>query len=86
MFRLRIEDTDRQRSTQAAIDAIIDGLGWLGLDWDGEIVHQASRIELHKAAVTAPARRRPGLSLLLQPRGARGDARQGPGREAADPL
>lgn len=50
-FRLRVEDTDRQRSTQAAIDAIIDGLGWLGLDWDDEIVYQASRIEAHKAAV-----------------------------------
>lgn len=49
-FRLRIEDTDRQRSTKAAIDAIIDGLDWLGLAWDGEIVHQASRIDRHQAA------------------------------------
>jgi len=49
-FRLRIEDTDRQRSTEAAIDAIIDGLDWLGLAWDGEIVHQASRIAQHRAA------------------------------------
>ena len=32
---LRIEDTDKARSTQPAIDAIIDGLDWLGLDWDG---------------------------------------------------
>src|SRR5438105_8907378 len=39
-FRLRIEDTDRQRSTPVAVAAIIDGLSWLGLDWDGEIVHQ----------------------------------------------
>jgi glutamyl-tRNA synthetase len=39
-FRLRIEDTDRVRSTDAATRAIIDGLKWLGLDWDGEIVHQ----------------------------------------------
>ena len=42
-FLLRIEDTDRQRSTQAAIDAIIDGLSWLGLEWDGEVVHQFAR-------------------------------------------
>ena len=35
-FLLRIEDTDKARSTQAAIDAIIDGMAWLGLDWDGE--------------------------------------------------
>ncbi len=46
-FRLRIEDTDRQRSTQAAIDAIIDGLKWLGLDWDGDIVFQFARASRH---------------------------------------
>src|SRR5438128_8674484 len=43
-FRLRIEDTDRARSTQQAVAAIIDGLDWLGLSWDGEIVHQSARI------------------------------------------
>jgi len=47
VFRLRIEDTDRQRSTRAAIDAIIDGLTWLGLDWDGEIVFQFARADRH---------------------------------------
>lgn len=46
-YRLRIEDTDRQRSTQAAIDAIIDGLRWLGLDWDGDIVFQFARAPRH---------------------------------------
>jgi glutamyl-tRNA synthetase len=46
-FLLRIEDTDRQRSTQAAIDAIIDGLSWLGLEWDGEVVHQFARASRH---------------------------------------
>ena len=46
-FLLRIEDTDRQRSTQAAIDAIIDGLSWLGLAWDGEVVHQFARATRH---------------------------------------
>jgi glutamyl-tRNA synthetase len=44
---LRIEDTDRERSTQAAIDAIIDGMKWLGLDWDGEVVYQFSRAARH---------------------------------------
>ncbi len=44
---LRIEDTDRERSTKAAIDAIIDGLKWLGLDWDGDIVYQSARAERH---------------------------------------
>jgi glutamyl-tRNA synthetase len=46
-FLLRIEDTDRARSTQAAVDAIIDGMTWLGLDWDGEVVMQSSRLARH---------------------------------------
>ena len=45
---LRIEDTDRERSTAAAIAAIIDGLTWLGLTWDGEIVFQFSRVARHR--------------------------------------
>ena len=47
---LRIEDTDRERSTDAAIDAIIDGLKWLGLNWDGETVFQFARAARHKQA------------------------------------
>jgi len=50
---LRIEDTDRERSTQAAIDAILDGLTWLGLDWDGETVYQFSRSQRHREVVRA---------------------------------
>jgi len=46
-FLLRIEDTDRARSTQAAVDAIFDGLQWLGLDWDAEPVFQFSRAPRH---------------------------------------
>ncbi|MBF9232542.1 glutamate--tRNA ligase [Microvirga alba] len=45
---LRIEDTDRERSTEAAIQAILDGLRWLGLDWDGDVVYQFSRAARHK--------------------------------------
>jgi glutamyl-tRNA synthetase len=48
---LRIEDTDRERSTKAAIDAILDGLAWLGLEWDGEAIYQSTRVERHRAAV-----------------------------------
>jgi glutamyl-tRNA synthetase len=44
---LRIEDTDRKRSTQAAIDAIVDGLDWLGLGWDDETVFQSERGSRH---------------------------------------
>jgi glutamyl-tRNA synthetase len=46
-FLLRIEDTDRERSTQAAIDAIIDGMQWLGLDCDGEPIFQFARAARH---------------------------------------
>jgi glutamyl-tRNA synthetase len=52
-FRLRIEDTDRARSTPEAVAAIIDGLDWLGLHWDGDIVHQSERLERHAEAVSA---------------------------------
>src|SRR5262245_5225866 len=45
---LRIEDTDRERSTDAAIAAILDGLAWLGLDWDGDTVYQFSRAARHR--------------------------------------
>ena len=44
---LRIEDTDKARSTQAAIDVILDGLKWLGIDWDGDAVFQSTRVERH---------------------------------------
>ena len=46
-FFLRIEDTDRARSTQAAVDAILDGLSWLGLDWDGDAISQFDRADRH---------------------------------------
>lgn len=49
-FLLRIEDTDRARSTQAATQAIFDGMEWLELGWDGEAVSQFSRIERHAEA------------------------------------
>src|SRR5216117_3870093 len=45
---LRIEDTDRERSTPEAIEAILDGLKWLGLDWDEGPVYQSARLALYK--------------------------------------
>src|SRR5438876_2232988 len=50
---LRIEDTDRQRSTEPAIAAIIDGLKWLGLDWDGDVVYQFARAQRHAEVARA---------------------------------
>jgi glutamyl-tRNA synthetase len=46
-FLLRIEDTDRARSTDEAIAAILDGMRWLGLDWDGEEYYQSRFAERH---------------------------------------
>jgi glutamyl-tRNA synthetase len=46
-FRLRIEDTDRARSTPEATAAILDGLKWLELEWDGEVVYQSTRAIRH---------------------------------------
>jgi glutamyl-tRNA synthetase len=45
---LRIEDTDRERSTEPAIAAILDGLKWLGIDWDGDTVYQFARAARHR--------------------------------------
>ncbi len=45
---LRIEDTDRARSTDAATAAILDGLTWLGLGWDGEVISQFERALRHR--------------------------------------
>ncbi len=46
-YLLRIEDTDRARSTEPAIEAILDGLSWLGLDWDGDVTYQFARANRH---------------------------------------
>ncbi len=50
---LRIEDTDRQRSTKEAIDAILDGLSWLEIGWDGEVLYQFSRAARHREVAEA---------------------------------
>ena len=47
-FLLRVEDTDRARSTEAAVTAIFDSLRWLGLEWDGEAVFQFARATRHR--------------------------------------
>jgi glutamyl-tRNA synthetase len=47
-FLLRIEDTDRERNNEQAVTAILDGLKWLGLDWDGDAVSQFARADRHR--------------------------------------
>lgn len=50
-FVLRIEDTDAERNRPELTENILDMLRWLGIDWDGEIVHQSDRLDRHVAAV-----------------------------------
>ena len=50
---LRIEDTDRERSTDAAIREIINGLKWIGLEWDGDVVYQFQRAGRHAEVAAA---------------------------------
>ncbi len=50
-FILRIEDTDMERSTQASVDAIMDGMNWLELDWDEGPYYQTKRFDLYKEVV-----------------------------------
>ncbi|HNQ03701.1 MAG TPA: glutamate--tRNA ligase [Thiobacillaceae bacterium] len=50
-FVLRIEDTDRERSTQESVQAILDGMHWLGLDWDEGPFYQMERMERYRAVV-----------------------------------
>ena len=54
---LRIEDTDRERSTDAATAAILDGLTWLGLHWDGEPISQFERAPRHREVAEELVRR-----------------------------
>jgi glutamyl-tRNA synthetase len=44
-FLVRIEDTDRERSKQEFVDIILDGLKWMGLEWDDDVVYQSKRVE-----------------------------------------
>jgi glutamyl-tRNA synthetase len=50
-FVLRIEDTDLERSTEASVGAILDGMNWLGLDWDEGPIRQTDRLDRYRDAV-----------------------------------
>ena len=52
-FLLRIEDTDRERNNPEAVAAILDGLTWLELAWDGEAVSQFERAARHREVADA---------------------------------
>ena len=85
-FLLRIEDTDRARSTPEATAAIFEGLTWLGLDWDGEAVSQFARAERHAEVAQRDGGARHRLPLLRDRRGDRGLPRGGPRRRPAAAL
>ena len=62
---LRIEDTDRERSTDAAVTAIIDGLSWLGLDADEPPISQFERVARHREVAEDMVRRGNAYYLSL---------------------
>ena len=66
-FRLRIEDTDRARSTNEAIAAILNGLKWLELDWDGEPTYQFARADRHREVAQELLRQGRAYQCFLTP-------------------
>ena len=78
---LRIEDTDRERSTPENVEQILDALRWLELDWDEGPISQVSRTDRHQEVAAAAARRGPRLPLERDRRrrqGVQGRARRRP--------
>ena len=66
VFILRIEDTDQSRSTDESIQAIIEGLRWVGLDWDEGPYRQTERMEaIPQSCHEAPVRGRTGLLVCV---------------------
>ena len=80
---LRIEDTDRERSTQAAIDAILDGLNWLGIDWDGDTIYQFARAARHREVAEALLASGKAYYCYASPEELTADARSGARARAA---
>jgi glutamyl-tRNA synthetase len=80
---LRIEDTDLERSTAEMVDGILQGMHWLGLDWDEGPYHQTQRMEMYRQSAakllasdmptiaSAPSRNWSSAAPLLPPRAAR---------------
>lgn len=66
-FLLRIEDTDRERSTEAATKAILDGLSWMGLQWDDQTIYQSHRSARHAEVAHALLARGSAYRCWLTP-------------------
>jgi glutamyl/glutaminyl-tRNA synthetase len=84
-FLLRIEDTDRARSTPEATQAILDGMTWLGLDWDGEAISQFERVPRH-AEVAHAMLANGGLQVFLHAGRNPGLPRRRKGRGSLHPV
>ena len=69
---LRIEDTDAERNKPELVEGILDGLQWLGVDWDEGPFYQSQRTDLYRAAAKKLPRQRQCLSVLLRRRKIRG--------------
>ena len=61
-FLLRIEDTDRERSTPEAVQAILNGMTWMGLNWDGDVVYQFARADRHREVANCAGGRKGRLA------------------------
>ncbi len=83
---LRIEDTDKARSTKEAIDVILDGLDWLGLEFDGQTYYQSQFEARHCRSRQRIARQRRSLSLLPDTGRTCRSPREGPRRAQAVPY
>ena len=83
---LRIEDTDRERSTEPAIAAILDGLKWLELDWDGDVIYQFSRAARHREVAEQLLASGKAYRCYATRGGTDGDAREGARRGPHPPL
>jgi hypothetical protein len=85
-FLLRIEDTDRERSTPEAVGSDLNGMTWMGLNWDGDVVYQFARAAAPSRSGGKAAGRRQGLSLLRHGRRTDRHARGAKGRRQAHAL
>ena len=85
-FILRIEDTDRERSTDEAVQVILDGMQWLALDADEGPYYQTQRYDRYRAVIGQMLERGHGIPLLLHQGGAGGDARAAAGPQGKAAL
>ncbi len=85
-FFLRIEDTDPERSKQEFTDGILEGLRWLGLDWDGELLYQSRRLDIYRRCQEQLLAAGRAYWCSCTPRGTGRDARRCPEKRGQAPL